>query len=72
MNESDLGEEPVIHIGKVTAVAEIERVIAHLEADVAFHRTQTKMFEKLLNTEQKNLAQLHDECSHGTGEVNGA
>ncbi len=72
MSESEIGEEPVIHIGNVTAVAEIERIIAHLEADVTFHRTQTRMFEKLLDAEQKKLAELHNECSQNEGEVDGA
>jgi len=71
MNESEVDGESVIHLGNVTAVAEIERIIAHLEADVTFHRTQTMMFEKVLDTEQKKLAELRAECSQSEGEVNG-
>jgi hypothetical protein len=72
MNESDLGKGPTVNIGKTVEIAEIERVIAHMEADISFHHSQTRMFEKLIQSEQKKLELLIDECSQSEDEVNGA
>jgi hypothetical protein len=55
-------------IGFSVATAEIERTIAHMEADIAFHRSQTRMFEKMLHDEQKKLEDLisnHDPSCGG-------
>jgi hypothetical protein len=42
----------------MSSIAEVERTIAHMEADVAFHHSQSRMFEKLLKEEQKKLETL--------------
>jgi hypothetical protein len=64
MNESDSEKEQVMCIGHVTDIAGIERTIAHMEADVAFHQSQCRMFEKLLKVEQQKLAELQsNSCS---------
>ena len=72
MNESDSCKEPIVNIGKTVEIAEIERVIAHMEADVVFHHSQTRMFERLIKSEQKKLELLIDAYSQSEDEVNGA
>ena len=42
----------------VVATAEVERTIAHMEADIAFHQSQMRMFEKMLQDEQKKLRRI--------------
>ena len=58
MSESNLNEETHVCIGFSVATAEIERTIAHMEADIAFHRSQARMFETMLQNEQKKLEEL--------------
>ena len=58
MSESNLNDETHVCIGFSVATAEIERTIAHMEADIAFHRSQTRMFERMLHDEQKKLEDL--------------
>ena len=68
MNESDLGKGPTVNIGKTVEIAEIERVIAHMEADISFHHSQTRMFEKMLKDEQKKLGELVSNHEHSSCE----
>ena len=73
MSESNLNEETHVCIGFSVATAEIERTIAHMEADVAFHRSQARMFEKILKDEQKKLEELvtgHEHSSCGEDSAN--
>ena len=67
MSESNLNEETHVCIGFSVATAEIERTIAHMEADIAFHRSQTRMFEKMLHDEQKKLEELISNHEHSCG-----
>jgi len=68
MNESDLGEIPDICISMVSEIAGVERTIAHMEADITFHHSQCRMFEKLLQVEQKKLEELQNgTCDHCEG-----
>jgi len=74
MSESDLNADSHVCIGFIVATAEIERTIAHMEADIAFHHSQTRMFEKMLKDEQKNLGELvsnheHSSCEEGSSDV---
>ena len=62
----DLGATPEICIGLMSEIAGVERTIAHMEADIAFHHSQCRMFEKLLKAEQKKLEELQNgSCSCG-------
>jgi hypothetical protein len=73
MSESDLNIESHVCIGFIVATAELERTIAHMEADIAFHRSQTRMFEKMLQDEQKKLEELvtgHEHSSCGEDSAN--
>jgi hypothetical protein len=68
MSEFNLNADSHICIGFIVATAEIERTIVHMEADIAFHHSQTRMFEKMLKDEQKKLEDLvsnHDHSSCG-------
>ena len=67
MSESNLNEETHVCIGFSVATAEIERTIAHMEADIAFHRSQARMFEKMLQDEQKKLEELVSNHEHSCG-----
>ena len=72
--ESNLNTESHVCIGFIVATAELERTIAHMEADIAFHRSQTRMFEKMLKDEQKNLEELvtgheHSFCGEESSDV---
>ena len=67
MSESDLNTDSSVCIGFIVATAEIERTIAHMEADIAFHRSQTRMFEKMLQDEQKKLEDLISNHGHSCG-----
>jgi len=58
MSESDMNADSHVCIGFSVATAEIERTIAHMEADIAFHRSQARMFERMLHDEQKKLEDL--------------
>jgi hypothetical protein len=58
MSESNMNADSHVCIGFSVATAEIERTIAHMEADIAFHRSQARMFEKMLHDEQKKLEEL--------------
>ena len=74
MSESDMNEESPVCIGFIVATAEIERTIAHMEADIEFHRSQSRMFEKILKDEQKNLEELilnheHSSCGEDSSDV---
>ena len=74
MSESDLNTDSPICIGFIVATAEIERTIAHMEADIAFHQSQTRMFEKMLIDEQKKLGELvsnheHSSCGDESSDV---
>ena len=68
MSKSDLNEESPVCIGFIVATAEIERTIAHMEADIAFHHSQTRMFEKMLKDEQKKLGELVSNHEHSSCE----
>ena len=68
MSESDMNADSHVCIGFSVATAEIERTIAHLEADISFHHSQTRMFEQMLKNEQKKLEELisnHENCPCG-------
>ena len=67
MSEFNLNEETHVCIGFSVATAEIERTIAHMEADIAFHRSQARMFEKMLQDEQKKLEELVANHEHSCG-----
>ena len=67
MSESNLNDETHVCIGFSVATAEIERTIAHMEADIAFHRSQTRMFERMLHYEQKKLEELVSNHGHSCG-----
>ena len=57
-------EKNLICIAHVTEITGIERTIAHMEADVAFHQSQCRMFEELLKAEQQKLGELQsNSCS---------
>ena len=66
MSESNLNEETHVCIGFSVATAEIERTIAHMEADIAFHRSQARMFETMLQNEQKKLEELVSNHEHSS------
>ncbi len=73
MSESNMNAESPICIGFIVATAEIERTIAHMEADIAFHQSQMRMFEKMLQDEQKKLEELvsnheHSSCGEESSE----
>ena len=67
MSESDLNADSHVCIGFIVATAEIERTIAHMEADIAFHQNQMRLFEKLLLEQQAELENLelgdHENCA---------
>ena len=68
MSESNLNTNSKVCIGFGVSTAESERTIAHLEADISFHRSQTRMFEQMLKNEQKKLEELisnHENCLCG-------
>ena len=67
MSESNMNADSHVCIGFSVATAEIERTIAHMEADIAFHRSQTRMFEKMLHDEQKKLEDLISNHDHSCG-----
>ena len=74
MSESNLNAEPPVCISFIVATAEVERTIAHMEADIAFHQSQMRMFEKMLKDEQKKLEELvsnheHSSCGEGPRDV---
>ena len=73
MSESNMNADSHVCIGFSVATAEIERTIAHMEADIAFHRSQARMFEKMLHDEQKKLEELvssheHSSCGEQSSE----
>ena len=73
MSESNMNVDSHVCIGFSVATAEIERTIAHMEADIAFHRSQTRMFERMLQNEQKKLEELvsnHEHSSCGEDSAN--
>ena len=67
MSESNMNADSHVCIGFSVATAEIERTIAHMEADIAFHRSQARMFEKMLHDEQKKLEELISNHEHSCG-----
>ena len=67
MSESNFDDETHVCIGFSVATAEIERTIAHMEADIAFHRSQARMFEKMLHDEQKKVEELISNHDHSCG-----
>ena len=67
MSESDLNTDSPVCMGFIVATAEIERTIAHMEADIAFHRSQTRMFEKMLQDQQKKLEDVISNHEHSCG-----
>ena len=67
MSESDLNADSPVCMGFIVATAEIERTIAHMEADIAFHRSQTRMFEKMLQDQQKKLEDVISNHEHSCG-----
>jgi len=74
MSESNMNAESPICISFIVATAEIERTIAHMEADIAFHQSQMRMFEKMLQDEQKKLEELvsnheHSSCGEQPSDV---
>ena len=66
MSESNLNADSHVCIGFSVATAEIERTIAHMEADIAFHQSQMRMFEKMLQDEQKKLEELVSNHEHSS------
>lgn len=64
MSKFNLNADSHVCIGLFVATAEIERVIAHMEADIAFHQSQIRMFEKMLHDEQKKLQELVTNHEH--------
>ena len=66
MSESNLNANPPVCIGFIVATAEVERTIAHMEADIAFHQSQMRMFEKMLQDEQKKLEELVSDHEHSS------
>ena len=74
MSESNMNADSHVCIGFSVATAEIERTIAHMEADIAFHQSQMRMFEKMLQDEQKKLEELvsnheHSSCGEQPSDV---
>ena len=67
MSESNMNADSHVCIGFSVATAEIERTIAHMEADVEFHRSQARMFEKMLQDEQKKLEDVISNHEHSCG-----
>ena len=66
MYKENSNNEVHLCIGSMVEIAEIRRTIAHMEADIAFHQSQIRFFEKLLQEQQKELEHLesseHKNC----------
>ena len=58
MYKTDSNNEVHVCIGSMVEIAEIKRTIAHMEADIAFHQNQMRLFEKLLQEQQVELENL--------------
>ena len=57
MYKSNSDNEVHVCIGSMVEIAQIRRTIAHMEADIAFHQNQMRLFEKLLIEQQEHLEQ---------------
>ena len=68
MYKSNSDNEVHVCIGSMVEIAQIRRTIAHMEADIAFHHSQTRMFEKMLKDEQKKLGELVSNHEHSSCE----
>ena len=67
MYKSNSDNEVHVCIGSMVEIAQIRRTIAHMEADIAFHQNQMRLFEKLLLEQQAELENLelgdHENCA---------
>jgi len=67
MYKTDSNNEVHVCIGSMVEIAQIRRTIAHMEADIAFHQNQMRLFEKLLQEQQVELENLessdHENCA---------
>jgi len=67
MYKSNSDKEIHVCIGSMVEIAQIKRTIAHMEADIAFHQNQMRLFEKLLLEQQVELENLesgdHENCA---------
>tara|TARA_B110000438_G_scaffold252616_1_gene257748 strand:+ start:594 stop:818 length:225 start_codon:yes stop_codon:yes gene_type:complete len=72
MYKTDSNNEVHVCIGSMVEIAEIKRTIAHMEADIAFHQNQMRLFEKLLIEQQGHLEHLeyNNLDSNGEDQVN--
>ena len=61
MYKPNSDKEIHVCIGSMVEIAQIRRTIAHMEADIAFHQNQMRLFEKLLIEQQEHLEQLEQE-----------
>ena len=68
MYKSNSDNEVHVCIGSMVEIAEIRRTIAHMEADIAFHQNQMRLFEKLLIEQQEHLEQLEQDNLLPNGE----
>ena len=68
MYKTDSNNEVHVCIGSMVEIAEIKRTIAHMEADIAFHQNQMRLFEKLLIEQQEQLEQLEQDNLLPNGE----
>ena len=58
MYKTNSDNEIHVCIGSIVEIAQIRRTIAHMEADIAFHQNQMRLFEKLLQEQQVELENL--------------
>ena len=67
MYKTDSNNEVHVCIGSMVEIAQIRRTISHMEADIAFHQNQMRLFEKLLQEQQVELENLessdHENCA---------
>ena len=68
MYKSNSDKEIHVCIGSMVEIAQIRRTIAHMEADIAFHQNQMRLFEKLLIEQQEQLEQLEQDNLLPNGE----
>ena len=67
MYKTDSNNEAHVCIGSMVEIAQIRRTISHMEADIAFHQNQMRLFDKLLQEQQVELENLesgdHENCA---------
>ena len=67
MYKTDSNNEVHVCIGSMVEIAQIRRTIFHMDADIAFHQNQMRLFEKLLQEQQVELENLesgdHENCA---------